>query len=244
MKNKRIIASVTIKDDHVVQSISYNKFLPLGKLKYFIKNLDRWNVDEILIRDISANKFNSPNFSIINEIKNTMCSTPIIYGGGISSLKQAEILFNSGVDRILIENLFFEDPKEFLRILNFIGSQSMILSLCIRDNEIFDYKNKKIRTNVDFNLLFKASEILINDMNNEGIKNGFNIKILKNFKNIKPNLICYGGISSINLAKKILKLNFVNAISIGNFLNFSENNYQDFKSKLKLDCLRNPYYDR
>ena len=64
MKKKRIIASITIKDNLVVQSISYSNFLPLGKLRYFIKNLDRWNVDEILIRDIGANK-NTPNFLLL-----------------------------------------------------------------------------------------------------------------------------------------------------------------------------------
>ena len=111
MKKKRIIASITIKDNLVVQSISYSKFLLLGKLRYFIKNLDRWNVDEILIRDIGANKNNAPNFFVIDEIKNTKCSTPIIYGGGITNLNDAKILFNSGVDRIMIENLFFNNLK-------------------------------------------------------------------------------------------------------------------------------------
>ena len=244
MRKKRIIASITIKDNLVVQSISYSNFLPLGKLRYFIKNLDRWNVDEILIRDIGANKNNAPNFFVIDEIKNTKCSTPIIYGGGITNLNDAKILFNSGVDRIMIENLFFNNPQECLKIINSIGSQSVILSLSMMGMKIINYKDKSEILNIDYSLLFKASEVLINDVINDGVRNGFDIKILNKFKNLVPNLICYGGISSINLAKKILKKNNVSAISIGNFLNFSEHYYQNFKKKLKLNNLRNPYYEK
>lgn len=244
MKKKRIIASITIKDNLVVQSISYSKFLPLGKLRYFIKNLDRWNVDEILIRDIGANKHNTPNFLVIDEIKNTKCSTPIIYGGGITNLNDTKILFNSGVDRIMIENLFFNNPQECLKIINSIGSQSVILSLSMMGMKIINYKDKSEILDIDYNLLLKASEVLINDVINDGVRNGFDIKILNKFKNLAPNLICYGGISSINLAKKILKKNNVSAISIGNFLNFSEHYYQNFKKKLKLNNLRNPYYEK
>ena len=76
------------------------------------------------------------------------------------------------------------------------------------------------------------------------MENGFDLKILSKFKNIVPNIICYGGISSINLAKKILKINNVSAVSIGNFLNLSEHHYQNFKKKLKLHNLRNPYYGK
>ena len=244
MRKKRIIASITIKDNLVVQSISYSNFLPLGKLRYFIKNLDRWNVDEILIRDITANEYNTPNLSVIDEIKNTKCSTPIIYGGGITNLNDAEMLFNSGVDRIMIENLFFNNPQECLKIIDSIGSQSIILSLSMMGKKIINYKDKSEILNIDTNLLFKASEVLINDVINDGIRNGFDLKILSKFKNIVPNLICYGGISSINLAKKILKINNVSAVSIGNFLNFSEHYYQNFKKQLKLHNIRNPYYGK
>lgn len=244
MRNKRIIASITIKDNLVVQSISYSKFLPLGKIRYFIKNLDRWNVDEILIRDITANKYNAPNFSIIDEIKNTKCSTPIVYGGGITNLNDIKNLFNSGVDRIMIENLFFKNPQEYLKIIDSIGSQSVILSLSMMGMKIINYKDKSEIVNIDYNLLFKASEVLINDVINDGIRNGFDLKILDKFKNIVPSLICYGGISSINLAKKILKINNVRAVCIGNFLNFSEHYYQNFKKQLKLHNLRNPYYGK
>ena len=123
----------------------------------------------------------TPNFFVIDEIKNTKCSTPIIYGGGITNLNDAKILFNSGVDRIMIENLFFNNPQECLKIINSIGSQSVILSLSMMGMKIINYKDKSEILNIDYNLLFKASEVLINDVINDGVRNGFDIKILNKF---------------------------------------------------------------
>ena len=50
---KRIIAGLTIKDNLVVQSISYEKYLPLGKLEYFVKNFIS-KEDNLKILDIGS----------------------------------------------------------------------------------------------------------------------------------------------------------------------------------------------
>ena len=53
MLKKRIIANISISDGIVVQSFGFKKKLPLGKVEAFVKNLDRWMVDEIIINDFS-----------------------------------------------------------------------------------------------------------------------------------------------------------------------------------------------
>ena len=52
MIKKRISASVIVKSNRVVQSISYRKYLPIGSIEPVVENLDRWGVDEIIIFDI------------------------------------------------------------------------------------------------------------------------------------------------------------------------------------------------
>ena len=47
MLKKRIIANISISDGIVVQSFGFQKKLPLGRPEAFVKNLDRWMVDEI-----------------------------------------------------------------------------------------------------------------------------------------------------------------------------------------------------
>ena len=46
---KRLIGVLPIIDEHVVQSISYKKYLPIGKPEVITENLDKWQLDEILV---------------------------------------------------------------------------------------------------------------------------------------------------------------------------------------------------
>ena len=42
MIKKRLTGIVTIRNGLVVQSFGYNQYLPIGKPKVVIENLDRW----------------------------------------------------------------------------------------------------------------------------------------------------------------------------------------------------------
>ena len=58
MLKKRLTGAVTIRNGLVVQSFGYNRYLPIGKPKVVVENLDRWGCDEIFI---------SPLFKIIKK---------------------------------------------------------------------------------------------------------------------------------------------------------------------------------
>ena len=243
---KRIIAGLTIKDNLVVQSISYEKYLPLGKLEYFVKNLNRWCVDEILIRDIDAYKSNkAPNFQIIETIKKLSYNTPLINGGGILNSRFADKLFDYGVDRILLESIFFENKKEYESIINSVGAQSVVLSLSLNNGKLVNYNDKKNvkNSNIFIDHDFSPSEVLINDIKNDGSYGKFDEKNINIFKNIKAKLICHGGLTNIKTIKKILNKKNVSAICISNFLNFKEHQYQHIKKNLNLNSLRKEIYE-
>ncbi len=56
MIKKRLVSSIIYKDDSVVQSFNYKTFLPIGSIESSVKNLNRWNADEILILSIERSK--------------------------------------------------------------------------------------------------------------------------------------------------------------------------------------------
>ena len=49
MRSVRIIGSVLIKNEIAVQSINFNKYLPVGKPKILIDFLNDWGADEIIV---------------------------------------------------------------------------------------------------------------------------------------------------------------------------------------------------
>ena len=241
MIKKRIIASILVNNGHAVQSFGYEQYLPLGDPKILVENLARWKVDEIVITDISCSRTQSSiDFDLISDVANISKGTPIIYGGGITSSKEASLVIQSGADRIVIENAFVKNKLIPEEVAGEIGSQAVIMSLpiIIKDNNTFyyDYINKK---NIQLSTLETLinnpfiSEFLITDVKNEGsIYEVFNKELIENsfFENL--DIICNGGIHSNEICNTLLNKNNVKAIMIGNKLNHSELSYLNIKNKV------------
>ena len=56
MLKKRIIATLTVLDGIVVQSIGFKKYLPVGRPSVAVEFLNKWGIDEIVLTDISARR--------------------------------------------------------------------------------------------------------------------------------------------------------------------------------------------
>ena len=251
MINKRLIGVITVKDDIAVQSFGYNKYLPLGSPEIIAKNLDRWGADEILINviDRSINKY-GPDFDLLKKIQKIQINTPLIYGGGISNLEDARRVINSGADRLLIENLLYEDFISFKKISHLLGAQALIISVPVSSDfnkNILQFNYlKKTSNKINKNFLSAlnqklVSEILLIDFMNEGYDNSFNLDIL-DINNHGTPLLCFGGIKDDKLINKISSNKKVAAIAIGNSLNYSETKIQNIKKKITKNNFRKPIY--
>ena len=251
MIKKRLISSIICKDNLVVQSFNYKYFLPLGSIESSIKNFNRWQADEILILSIDRFKKKlGPNLELLDKIKNLNIETPIIYGGGISTVSEAKKVLELGADRIVLESIINENFKIFSKICEHVGSQSVILSLPLNINakndlSFYDYKSnqqKEISENfkkaITKNLI---SEILVTDYKNQGMMKGFNINILKKIK-FKKNLILSGGINKKIDFENIFKDKRVAACAVGNNLNYKEQRVQKIKSELCKKYFRKPNF--
>ena len=237
---KRLIGVVTVKNNLAVQSFGYKNYLPLGKPEILVKNLDRWGADEILVNVIDRSKKNlGPDFELLKKIKKTKISTPLIYGGGIKSFKDANEVIKNGADRILIENIFNERLSEVKKISSYIGSQSVIMSLplTVENDNLFQFnyinKKKEFLKKTFLNSIDFISEILIIDYKNEGFENKFDIKILDKFPKLKIPKIVFGGVYGDKKIKKILNKKNVQAVAVGNSLNYKEHCVKKIKSKNK-----------
>ncbi|HIE41563.1 MAG TPA: hypothetical protein EYP80_02760 [Candidatus Aenigmarchaeota archaeon] len=62
MLKKRIIGIITTKDGIVVQSINFDRYLPVGDVGISIEAFCDWEIDEIILLDIGASKKNNTPF--------------------------------------------------------------------------------------------------------------------------------------------------------------------------------------
>lgn len=238
MPKKRIIGTIIVKNDFAVQSFGYKKYLPLGKPEILAKNLDRWCVDEIAIIDIDRSKNRlGPNLNLLKKLKNMKLNTPLIYGGGILSYKDASNIIENGADRIILESIIHENLNSVLEIANKIGSQSLIASipLSIKNNYLLQYNYKlsilseltnNFKTVIKNNLI---SEVMIVDYINEGYCDRFDTKLIKYFPIKNVPIIAFGGITTSDKINKIISFKSISATAIGNSLNYKENSLKIIK---------------
>jgi len=249
MLKKRIIGTITVLNGWAVQSISYSKYLPLGRPDVIAENLDRWGADEILIQciDRSCQK-RGPDFETLSTIAKIGITTPIIYSGGIRHHLDAINAIKSGADRVMFDQLLRSSPEEIFKSSSILGSQALVGCMpisCIRGQiSWLNYLTKEIipLTLDNLNKVFSSSisELLLVDYENEGCAESFNLNILKSpiLADSPIPILLFGGISNPKLAQKALDSKNVAGIGIGNFLSYSENSIEFFKRTIKSSTLR------
>jgi imidazole glycerol-phosphate synthase subunit HisF len=250
MLKKRLIGVITVKNGWAVQSIGYQRYLPLGKPWCLAENLDRWGVDEILIQSVDRSPNGlGPDISLLKSLRRAKLSTPLIYGGGISTGKDAIAAIHAGADRITLDAVLHKNPTIVYEMAEALGTQALIGALPVsngidgsiwydyRENESKQFSPKLIQLFIEGVL----SEALIIDWQHEGCFGEFNPKITDNLPFETPK-IAFGGISNKVQVQKLLCGKSIVAVAIGNFLSYREHVVQQFKVSLEESRLRPPIF--
>lgn len=108
---------------------------------------------------------------------------PIAAGGGIDTLKKAREVLQCGADKIIINSAATKELIEDLS--DEMGSQSVVVSIDHKDNGSTWSCHGTIQTGCDVTNHVKlmmragAGEILLNNIDQDGMMDGYNISILK-----------------------------------------------------------------
>ena len=148
MLTKRIIASLIVRNGIVVQSFGFKKYLPIGKPAIALEYLSKWDIDEIILLDISSRKVEkSPNYEFIRKAV-TKCFVPLTVGGGINSTEEIQKVLQSGADKVSFNNALINDHHLVQEASKLFGSQCVIASIDYLnvggEFKVYDYLNKKI----------------------------------------------------------------------------------------------------
>lgn len=239
MLKQRIIASLIIKNNIVVQSIGFNRYLPIGSLSICIENLNRWGVDEIIILDIDATKQNRTiNNQLIKEATK-VSFVPIGVGGGLQTVKQIEKVLKSGADKVIINRAFWTNPKLIKKASNVFGAQCIVVSLDHYQNHCYDYTKKEVLKKSILEAAKKAEdlgagEILANSVQKDGAKQGLDIPLIdKLVTTLHIPLIAQGGVGHAKHIQKALDIPNLSAVGVGNFFHFTEHSVSVAKGFIK-----------
>ena len=166
---------------------------------------------------------------------------PFSYGGGIQNLNDAKNILFSGADKIILNSAIFENPDLINEISDYIGAQSVIVSVDVKkiDKDYFCFshsgtKNRKINI-LDYLKYIsnqEYGELILCSIDKEGTMQGYDlelIEIVSQFINVP--LIASGGAGSYEDMLDALKAG-ASAIAAGSIFHFTEMNPSGAKKYL------------
>lgn len=229
---KRLVGVICVRNGWVVQSIGYNRYLPVGRPEIVAENLDRWLLDEILVLCIDRTAQGlGPDFDTLERIGSKGLMTPLAFGGGISSAEQALRAVKLGADRLCIEHVFNTNPQVAEEICEAVGVQAMIRALPLEigpKGEVLAYNYLQKNTHIfdpeslatGYGAVF--SEVLLIDRKGDGGLASFDTRLFAPFAQLSHQLIAFGGITTKPQVQTILEQPMVSAVAVGNSLSYRE----------------------
>lgn len=188
MLKKRIIPCLDIKNGRTVKGVNFNAIKDAGNPVELAKIYADQGADELVFLDITATAENRKTLTKLVEKIAYEINIPFTVGGGISTLKDVRTLINAGADKVSINTAAVKNPSLITQIANEFGSQCVVVAIDTK----FENNLWKVFINggrIASNILtvewakkvaeFGAGEILLTSMNNDGVKNGFAIDLIK-----------------------------------------------------------------
>ena len=245
MLRKRIIFTLIYCDGFFMQSRNF-RLQKVGDLNWLEKHYRfqdiATSIDELIVLDVSRGNKLIPEFAkSISEIV-TDVFIPISAGGGIRSLKHAELLFKYGADKIVINSLLLEDPKTVKELIKNYGSQSIIASIDSKllNNNYEVYKNDgscKIDILLEDYIKYleelDIGEIYLNSIDRDGTGFGYDLILVQKVAEItRLPLIVAGGAGNEEHFSAVINIDTVGAMATANLFNFIGDGLPTVRNKL------------
>jgi cyclase len=243
MLKKRIIPCLDIKDGRVVKGVQFLALKdagnPVALASFYSKN----GADELVFLDISATLEGRKTLvELVMELSKEI-NIPFTVGGGIQSVEDAQLLLQSGADKVSLNSAAVANPKLISQIAEAFGSQSVVVAIDIKKVENDWYVFVKGGTEstgilaVDWAkkaAALGAGELLVTSMNNDGSKDGFAIDITNEIcQAVSIPVIASGGAGSTNDFVELFTQTEVSAGLAASIFHFNEVSIPNLKNLLK-----------
>ena len=221
----RIIPCLDVRDGKVVKGVKFQNHEIVGDILNLAKSYSDEGADELVFYDITA----SPDGRIVDRswIKKIaeIINIPFSVAGGIRSVSDATSILENGADKISINSPALENPELINKLADRFGRQCVVVGIDSfeKDGEYFVYQNSgdasKIansgRKTIEWVKEIQergAGEIVLNCMNQDGVRKGYDIlQLIKISELANVPLIASGGAGALSHFKDLFEKTNVTA---------------------------------
>ena len=243
MITKRIIPCLDVKNGRVVKRVQFEGLSDVSSPGELGKYYSDCGADELVFYDITASAEGRALFTdILTEVAQNIF-IPLTVGGGINTLEDFDRVLKCGADKVSVNSGAIRNPQLIEEAAKKYGDQCVVLSVDVKrvDGKFMVFaKGGRENTGMEALAWIKrcvdmgAGEVVVNSIDTDGVKQGFDLELLKQVCEIvSVPVIASGGAGCIEdfvtLFKEIPNIDAGLAASI---FHFGEVKISDLKDAL------------
>lgn len=244
MITKRIIPCLDVKNGRVVKGVNFGGLSdvsdPVALAEYYSDNM----ADELVFYDITASYEERNLFTDILIKTAKKVFIPLTVGGGINTLDDFDRVLKCGADKVSVNSGAIKNPDLIGEAAKRYGNQCVVLSTDVKrvDGEFKVFaKGGRVNTGMEAIEWIKrcvnngAGEVVVNSIDTDGVKNGFDIEMLQAACNaVSVPVIASGGAGNAEHFTELFKeIPEIDAGLAASIFHFGEVKITDLKNELR-----------
>ncbi|MEI6859694.1 MAG: imidazole glycerol phosphate synthase subunit HisF [Shewanella sp.] len=249
MLAKRIVPCLDVKDGKVVKGVQFRNHQIVGNIVPLAARYAEEGADELVFYDITASAHDRViDRSWISRVAEQI-DIPFCVAGGIRSIEQAREKLAFGADKISINSPALTDPSLIERLQDEFGRQCIVIGIdSYYDANSDSYKVKQFTgdeaATKDTQWFTQdwvqevqqrgCGEIVLNVMNQDGVRQGYDLKQLSMIRELcDVPLIASGGAGTMAHFKDVFEIAKVDAALAASVFHKGIIDIQELKSYLR-----------
>lgn len=245
MHTKRIIPCLDVKDGRVVKGTNFVGLRDAGDPVELASIYDKELADELIFLDITASSDERNTMVEMVEQTASQIFIPFTVGGGIRTVEDIRKMLKAGADKVSLNTAAIKNPSLIAEGAKRYGSQCIVLAVDARQAGVDKWEvyinGGRTPTGLDVLEWIKqatdlgAGEILLTSMDNDGVKDGYDIPLTRAVSEaVNVPVIASGGAGALEHFYDVLTLGKADAVLAASVFHFGQFTVGQVKEYLKV----------
>jgi imidazole glycerol-phosphate synthase subunit HisF len=212
----RVIPCLLVKDGGLVKTVQFAKPKYVGDPINAVRIFNEKEVDELIVLDIDvSSKGRTPDYQMIRNLA-AECRMPLCYGGGVTTVEQAEKIIGMGVEKVAISAAAIAKPTLVAQLAAAVGSQSVVVVIDAKRNrsgayEAWTHNAGKASGRSPQDLAMQAAElgageIVVNSVDRDGTMQGYDLELVAAIRAaVHVPITALGGAGSLQHVRELIE---------------------------------------